>query len=294
MKAKLLFLIGCFACQTTFAQNNPGISVQGIARDAERAAIVDELLTFTFEIRDPSENESRYTEEVTIKTDPYGVFSHIIGTGKSIGGNFNEIPFSQAHMDLLITVNYDNNIVEISNGPFQYTPYAKSAENGVPTGTIMAFAGQESDVPRGWVFCDGRSLATVAYSENLIQMIGNNVPDLRGMFLRGTGTSPVNGQDGPTLGETQEDGFKTHEIEGTTNEAGQHQHWLYLDFGGGGAYGEREWMPRVDGVREKGPAANAALTDMEGIHSHSVTGTSVDGGDETRPVNYGVNYIIKL
>src|SRR5690554_1500138 len=170
MKAKLLFLIGFFACQTAVAQTSPGISVQGIARDAERAAIVDELLTFTFEIRDPSEGMSYYKENVMIKTDPYGVFSHIIGTGNSDSDKkFNEIPFGQAHMNLLITVGYDNNIVEISNGPFQYAPYAKSAENGVPTGTIVAFAGQEKDIPKGWVLCDGRTLATIPDSGNLVK-----------------------------------------------------------------------------------------------------------------------------
>ena len=291
MKAKLLFLIGFFACQTILAQNNPGISVQGIARDAERAAIVDELLTFTFEIRDPAASEMHYKETVTIKTDPYGVFSHIIGTGSSDsnGKTFNEIPFGQAHMNLLITVSYDNNIVEISNGPFQYAPYAKSAENGVPTGTIVAFAGQEANIPKGWVLCDGRTLTTIPDSGNLVELIGNNVPDLRGMFLRGTGISPVNGQAGPALGETQEDSFKQHEIYGATSVNGNHSHGFYADTGAGGS-------PSGDMARGvQGVGANFTANTLEaGGHDHSLNGESVGGDDETRPVNYGVNYIIKL
>ena len=296
MKAKLLFLIGFFACQTIFGQNIPGISVQGIARDAERAAIVDELLTFTFEITDPSKGLSHYKENVTIKTDPYGVFSHIIGTGNSQNDKkFNEIPFGQAHMNLLITVSYDNNIVEISNGPFQYAPYAKSAENGVPTGTIVAFAGQEANVPKGWVLCDGRTLTTIPDSGNLVELIGNNVPDLRGMFLRGTGTSPVNGQDGPALGETQEDAFKQHEIYGATSVDGNHNHQLHIDTGAGGS-GLYTLTINADNVYAPagGPGNIAPATTSSGNHDHKLNGESVGGDDETRPVNYGVNYIIKL
>ena len=295
MKTKLLFLIAFFACQTILAQNSPGISVQGIARDAERAAIVDELLTFNFEITDPSKGLSHYTETVTIKTDPYGVFSHIIGTGSNPVGRFNEIPFGQAHMNLLITVSYDNNIVELSNGPFQYAPYAKSAENGVPTGTIVAFAGQEANVPKGWVLCDGRTLTTIPDSGNLVELIGNNVPDLRGMFLRGTGTSPVNGQDGPALGETQEDGFEQHDIHGSTSTNGNHTHSFNIDTGGGGSGAASVTINDATIYTPAGGGRNVqAGTTLDGNHNHSLNGGAVGGGDETRPVNYGVNYIIKL
>ena len=101
MKTKLLFLIYVLANSAIIAQTaNMGISVQGIARDAQKAAIVDELLTFTFEIKDESGVTSYYKEDVDIRTDPYGVFSHIIGTGNVLAGSgdFREIPFRQIHI----------------------------------------------------------------------------------------------------------------------------------------------------------------------------------------------------
>lgn len=295
MKTKLLFLIGFFALQTLFAQTVPGIAVQGIARDADKAALVDELLTFTFDIQD-SDGKSYYKEEVDIKTDPYGVFSHIIGTGVPGGvGNFNEIPFGQTHMKLVISVNYNGNNTKISDGPFQYAPYAKSADNGVPTGTIVAFAGQEANIPKGWVLCDGRSLTTIENSKNLIALIGNNVPNLQGMFLRGTGTSAVNNQAGPTLGNTQDDAFESHTITGTAAGAGAHSHELKIDNGGGEeSKGWRDNMVNSPDGPTNGWVNYSSYTEGVGNHTHTVSGSADGGANETRPVNYGVNYIIKL
>jgi len=269
-----------------------GISVQGIARDAEKAAIGDELMTFVFEILQASGGTSYYKEDIQIRTDAYGVFSHIIGTGNisSGSGNFNEIPFGQKLMKLVITVTYRGNPVVVSNSPFQFTPYAKAAENGVPTGTIVAFAGVAADVPAGWTICDGKDLNTVSGSKNLITLLGTNMaPDLRGMFLRGTGVSIVNNQAGPGLLQTQADGIKTHTSSGTTSTNGNHTHtWNYGDErddeGGGSSNNE---FTITGGPSSRNPIAE------NGDHNHTITSTFT-GLNETRPVNYGVNYIIKL
>lgn len=294
MKTKVFLFILFLASQAGFAQTNPGIAVQGIARDADKAALVDEPLTFIFEIQDASGGASYYKEDVNIKTDPYGVFSHIIGTGNVLAGsgNFNEIPFSQNHMKLVITVKYNGSDIVVSNAPFQYSPYAKSAENGVPTGTIVAFAGAEANVPVGWTLCDGRALNTVNGSQNLISLIGGNAPDLRGMFLRGTGTSPVNGQAGPALRATQQDTFEshTHGHNISTASAGNHTHTYWdrsiNEAGSGGDYADG------DGTANQDPGRT---TSTAGAHTHTINGGVLNTGDaETRPVNYGINYIIKL
>ncbi len=288
MKTSLTLLLACLLYVGARAQNT-GIAVQGIARDADKSAIVNETMTFTFEIQAVSNSQSYYKEDVSIKTDAYGVFSHIVGTGNMLAGSgeFLDIPFYQEPMKLIITVNYKGTPIVVSNAPLQSTPYALSAANGVPTGTIVAFAGDESNIPAGWVLCDGRDISGLAGSLNLRNLLGsNNVPDLRGMFLRGTGTSPVNGQPGPALRATQDDGFESHTATGTTDAAGVHNHSLYVDNGNGG-------------VNFKGALANNFGNDYfnrgnAGSHTHTFTGNSVGGIAETRPVNYGINYIIKL
>jgi hypothetical protein len=297
MKTRSIFLILFFVSQLIFAQTNPGISVQGIARDANKAALVDEPLTFTFEVQDASGGTSYYKEDVNIRTDPYGVFSHIVGTGNVLAGsgNFNEIPFSKSHMKMVISVNYNGNNIVVSNSPFQYTPYAKSAENGVPTGTIVAFAGAEGNIPVGWTLCDGRALNTVNGSANLVALIGPNAPDLRGLFLRGigTGSNTLAGQAGPTLRSVQQDALKSHNHPDDFSVAsgGSHSHTYYdrdIDEpgSGGGDYADGDGTPGKDEAR---------TTDGGGSHAHTLNGGVLNSGDtETRPVNYGVNYIIKL
>lgn len=293
-----------------------GISVQGIARDAEKAAIGDELMTFVFEVLEASGGTSYYKEDIQIRTDAYGVFSHIIGTGNisSGSGNFNEIPFGQKLMKLVITVTYRGNPVVVSNSPFQFTPYAKAAENGVPTGTIVAFAGAEADVPVGWTLCDGKALATVPGSLNLRNLIGPNAPNLKGMFLRGTGQSPVNSQAGPALRATQSDEFESHRHAASdgggaivTATDGAHKHTIKLERhdrsfdGSDDSDKPLKFNGGVDITYETGDISSGAGTNdrkgtPEGAHTHSISGnTAASGGAaETRPVNYGVNYIIKL
>jgi hypothetical protein len=292
MKTIFSLLICLFSYLSMTAQ---GISVQGIARDAQKAALVDEFLTFTFDIQGQVNGTvtSFYKEKVDITTDPYGVFSHIIGTGSVLAGsgNFIDIPFGQTHMKLVITVNYNGSNTEISNAPFQYTPYAKSAENGVPTGTIVAFAGVEGNLPAGWTLCDGRPLNNVTGSANLIALIGANAPNLQGMFLRGTGTSPINNQAGPALRDTQDDAIESHTSTGSTTTTGDHKH----------KYADRYHSDSVPDDSDAGVGSgdqNGNKNDVldtggTGAHDHNVS-VSYTGGNETRPVNYGVNYIIKL
>lgn len=299
MKRTTLLILCLFASQILFGQANTGISVQGIARDADKAALGDEQLTFTFEVQEAAGGTSYYKEDVQIKTDPYGVFSHIIGTGNILAGSgaFNEIPYGLTHMKLIISVSYLGNNIVVSNSPFQYTPYAKNAENGVPTGTVVAFLGTEANIPIGWTLCDGRDLNTVEYSKNLIDLIGSNAPNLQGMFLRGTGTSPVNGQNGPSLRGTQQDGFEEHlHGVGTLDvpaSSGGHNHTMDFAYdwsstNGDGGDSRRYGDDGSDGSREE-------TTDSNGAHDHSITGSTAETGtNETRPVNYGVNYIIKL
>jgi hypothetical protein len=297
MKTIFSLLICLFSYLTMTAQ---GISVQGIARDAQKAALVDKRLTFTFDIKGQVNGTvtSFYKENVDITTDPYGVFSHIIGIDpdKVVGpsGKFIDIPFGQTHMKLVISVG--NNV--ISDAPFQYTPYAKSAdyaksaENGVPTGTIVAFAGVEGNLPAGWTLCDGRPLNTVTGSANLIALIGANAPDLQGMFLRGTGTSPINNQAGPALRGTQDDAIKSHDSAGSTTSNGDHKHDHEDRHHFDGAANDTDFSVPPGGGGG-GNFIGKYPTDFAGLHTHDVD-VSYSGGAETRPVNYGVNYIIKL
>jgi len=73
-----------------------------------------------------------------------------------------------------------------------------------PVGTIVTWA--TSTAPTGWLECNGQS--TSGYAE-LAALIGSNVPDLRGEFVRGWDNGA--GIDtGRTLGSSQTDAFQGH------------------------------------------------------------------------------------
>ena len=75
------------------------------------------------------------------------------------------------------------------------------AGDSVPVGTVIhwPFSGNPEGWSEGkWLECNGQSISSSKYPE-LYAVAGSNVPDLRGLFLRGTGGSAA------ALGSTQED-----------------------------------------------------------------------------------------
>jgi hypothetical protein len=290
----LLFLL---ATTVSIAQ---GISVQGIARDNTSSAIIDTNLTFTFSIT-KDDNTVLYAETQSIKTDLFGVFSHIVRTGNPLNSTtFNDIDFKIEDLKLIVSVNYNSNAIEVYNQTFQYTPYAhfsKKAGNGVPTGSIMPYTGDLA--PEGWVFCKGTDLRIIDGTAALIAIVGNFAPDLQGTFLRGTGISPTNGEAGPGLRMPQGDDNKSHDhaatLTGGTTSTGAHGHYYQDYYWYDGGKDNNYAVPGGDEVGER--RSIQRYTTSTGTHNHnvSVSGTTAKrGGLETRPVNYGVNYIIKL
>ena len=73
MKQVYITFIALIFSITLFAQ---GIAVQGIARDNDNSAISDENMVFTFSIVETN-NTELYKETETIRTDNFGIFSHI-------------------------------------------------------------------------------------------------------------------------------------------------------------------------------------------------------------------------
>lgn len=300
MKTLILYCFLLFTFSTTFAQ---GIAVQGIARNNESSAIVDTQLTFKFSIV-KSDNTVLYIEQENIRTDQFGVFSHIITTGNPDAGyNFSSVDFSIENLKLKVTINYNGTSIEVYDQPFYYTPlaiYAKkagiatNADDGVPTGSIMPYIG--TTAPTGWVLCDGQDISSITGSDALISLLGeNNVPDLQGMFLRGAGANEQGGvydaHIGPDLKEFQNDGFESHlhNVSLNTNTTGNHNHSYTTN---GGIKNNMKTDGSADNLMQ-GPTGGG--TGYAGNHAHSVNGnTGSTGITETRPVNYGVNYIIKL
>jgi microcystin-dependent protein len=174
----------------------------------------------------------------------------------------------------------------------------------VPPGTVVAFAGPV--VPTGWLLCDGSPVSRTTYA-GLFSAVGTvsgsgdgattfNLPDYRGMFLRGVDTGDPNHRDpdssgrtaaanggnvGSAVGSVEAAAFASHS-HGVTDPG--HHHGLYPS------------GPPGNGVNSTSSEnANGDIDYGNTYSASATTGITIQaaGGSETRPVNAYVNYIIK-
>lgn len=300
MKTKfiLLMLLMLFTATFNYAQTSAeiaDIAVQGIARDNNNTARANTTVNLTFELfyLDANNGNTKVVvgapETVNLATDAFGVFSHIISPAVNNNPIF-------ANQQVYLKISEGSQI--ISEEKLKHVPYAIAANNGVPTGSIMPYVG--ATAPTGWVLCDGSLLTGINGSENLIALLNsNNAPDLRGFFLRGAGTNQVTGYTtnaGPLLNRPQQDDNLAHNHgAGTlaTSSAGEHQHNVphSLDDTNLGSI-RRTAVNRS--VAANGVFQTGMPTSIGGAHTHTISGNVSTEGTESRPINYGVNYIIKL
>ena len=185
----------------------------------------------------------------------------------------------------------------------------------VPTGAITAFGG--STAPTGYLECNGQS--TSGYAA-LAAVVGANVPDLRGEFIRGwANTSSTD--SGRSLGSFQNDAFESHDhtlgSEGSHSHSinnngnhnhslgavGNHTHSYYNRNSRGDGDTDDDTNIADDGTTTRntgGGGSHSHSVGNAGTHSHSMGSAgshthtvSNSGGSETRPRNIALMYIIK-
>lgn len=140
------------------------------------------------------------------------------------------------------------------------------------------------------------------------------VPDYRGMFLRGVGTA--SGLDATTLGayqvqKTKPNGLSNaagsttvsgnkNQFDNTSASNGGHNHQIprFTGAGSGGWYSD---IVLSNGTMDANGATQTVAAHTHGItysSTFSATGSTsaqtISGDNETRPINRGVNYIIKI
>lgn len=271
------------------AQTSIGIPVQGIARDNNGTARINAPIILTLDLYyiengnevllyNPSQQEN-------LTTDSFGVFSTVVNT---VG---RRSVFNSKEVFLRIT---ESGTV-ISNEALNSVPYALAADNGAPTGAIMPYVG--ATAPDGWLLCDGAAIPNGLEYDALKLLYGPNTPDLRSMFLRGSGANAtINPSINASLNTSNGDTFRQHShgVNINTSSDGNHGH-NYSDR----RHGNNSTLGLV-GSGTSGAETNtvydiARTTNGAGNHNHNVNGnTGNSGNTETRPMHYVVNYIIKL
>lgn len=278
---------------TLHAQSNvttSGISIQGIARDENNGALanIDQLgLTFTiYYLGSGNSEQSIFTTPATVRTDNFGVFSYVLSIDQLL---YNQISTQSAYLKVM------QGSTVFSNEKLQAVPYAIYAQNGVPAGSIMPFIG--TTAPNGWLLCDGSTFTDNTSNANLKALLGSTTtPNLKGLFLRGIGAAPT-GETGPLLKTVQQDDIASHlhTVNITTTNDGLHNHTNgnYTQLLQSNSYDTGRDVDTTNG--EPGIRTSATML-ANGNHSHTVSGNTGNYGSqsETRPINYGVNYIIKI
>ena len=181
----------------------------------------------------------------------------------------------------------------------------------MPIGTILPYAGEDTKalLASGWMLCDGHELDISKYGE-LYAVIKTaygapnpeqfRLPDLQGMFLRGadageTGVGGGNDPDGVRkVGSKQGDALREHnhtltELEhnhALTDRGHAHEFEFFNEDGSGNLGGS---FPR----NPKRGSTFAATSNITIAPSKTNVSIAPFGGNETRPLNVAVNFIIR-
>jgi microcystin-dependent protein len=159
----------------------------------------------------------------------------------------------------------------------------------VPTGAVMPFA--MNSAPSGWLAANGAAVSRVTYAA-LFAAIGTTygvgdgtttfaLPDLRGIFLRGSGSQTISGI---TYNKT----FGAKE----TDENKAHRHFIVNDDGATDTIPTNSNFVARRGASTSFSTQNYLLTSTSTNPSLGLT--SASGETETRPANIALLYCIKF
>lgn len=174
---------------------------------------------------------------------------------------------------------------------------------GTPKGAIIMWSGSTSNIPRGWVLCNGdRYLPDGSVTTN--PGLGVATPDLQERFIVGAGSrdngtvagtsqyapGANGGLNSVTLGPSQ---IPFHNHPASSSSAGSHSHTFSYTGASGKVVGKNSGGGE-DGADD---AALSSTTNAGGAHTHTITvsNNTVGGGShENRPPYYALAFIMKL
>jgi len=308
---------------------------QTVLRDNTGTILINKVVGLRVSILQGSTPATVYIEAFNVNSDNFGIINLEIGTGTVIFGNYAGIDWSASNNQLKFEIDLNGGTAytllgtapvlsapvanyAVKSGAATTANYATSAGTAsFPAGMIIAFAGDTSKIPAGWLLCDGRAVSRATY-QILLDAIGLNwgrgnntstfnLPDLRGQFLRGADLKAGIDPDTATrtvkntavssrskVGTYQPYSNATHTHTGTTGNPSS----ITLTFDIGGTFqtcnmGNCNCSPSSSQIAS-GPYCNTTphSTTATANHTHTFT-TNATGGAEARPVNAYVNYIIK-
>ncbi len=311
MKKIFIFLIALMSSISAFAQNSGlGFNYQAVVRDVNGILLANSNETLRISLFPGQQAIApTWVETHTVHTDLSGSFGITVGSGtrqsNSTVNNFSDINFSSAYYWMKVEIMEGSTYREVSYSQLPSSPYSEVAHNATlfPAGMIMAFAGPAENVPAGWLLCDGSEVSRSTYS-NLYNAIGVswgtgnntttfNLPDLRGMFLRGVAGSDLSGDPDAN------DRVSRYNNGGNTgNNVGSYQGDAIRNITGSTPTGAEYGLNNV--YQSTGALYKEAIGNGNTGNSNQGTRVSFDAsrivpvGSDNRPKNVYVTYIIKF
>jgi len=317
MKKIFFVIIVSLIAVSVFSQGNSGLgfNYQAIIRGADGFVLPKQNVELRFSLMPGQQaTQASWVEIHKTTTDTYGTIGVTVGKGTKSGGVanlFNDVNFAAVHYWMKVEIKEGSNYLELSYTALASVPYAETATNAAssPVGSVMPFAGDADKVPAGWLLCDGREVSRSDYVV-LYNVIGTawgfgnnsttfNLPDMRGMFLRGlsldsemdegvTKRIPLKegGNSGNNVGSYQRDALPN--ITGIIGT--NHNYAGAPNFGSSsGAFSPSKAVHGRDS--EIGSSSLSRSASFDASRSSAVYGR--DDATEAHPKNVGVNYIIK-
>ena len=288
------------------AQNSGlGFNYQAVVRKANGVLLANSEVTLRISLYPgQSATTPTWVETHKVHTDDSGCFGITVGKGtretNSVVAKFSDVNFAAVYYWMKIELQDNGNYREISFSQLPSAPYSEVAHNAsiFSAGMIVPFAGPTSKIPVGWLLCDGRAVSRSKYKKlyDAISICWGegdgtttfNLPDLRGMFLRG-----VSGESG--VDEDANDRTSLNENGGNTgNNVGSYQGDAIRNITGTFSGVESKSM-YADGPFYLGPTGSIGTKspDTDNYHIKFDASRVVPVGSDNRPKNVYVNYIIK-
>jgi Phage Tail Collar Domain len=218
-----------------------------------------------------------------------GWFSVVLGEWDTAGNSLADCLYSP---ERFLEVAVDGGSPVVPRQRIISAPYAVRVDralHGFPTGAIVAYWNVPSSggaiyiccpVPQGWIVCDGSAVPAGDRYEALRVLVGDRVPDLRGMFLRGlnSGRTHFDGDtESRTIGSYQSDSMEFHEHD-----------YKDIFFSANVSWGSQIAVPQGFGT-----GTEYSSSDMDNVGLQKARATDSSGGADSRPKNMAVTWLIK-
>ena len=309
MKKLFLLTVATIMVATMMCAQNSGLgfNYQAVVRNAGGVLLANTDVTLRISLY-PGQTSSTPTwiETHNVHTDISGCFGITVGKGtrqsNSVAANYKDINFSAVYYWIKIEILEGSTYREVSFAQLPSSPYSEVAHSAsLFAGMIAPFAGPADKIPAGWLLCDGREVNRTEYA-NLYNAIGLawgegngsstfNIPDLRGMFLRGVSGNSGNDEDAESRGLLAENGGNTG------NNVGSYQGDAIRNiYGTMNVRSITSYLDSNTGFCSAVKGSKAGGLDGGNGYNYDFSFDAsriVPVGSDNRPKNVYVNYIIK-